>query len=80
VLIEREYLHELSKEKCKMSNKEVIVLETDNGIIATALKVYVEFATQSTYTGNRQLLDRALELSAIFRDKDPTQKYNFDVE
>jgi len=63
-----------------MSNEEITVLETDNGIIATALKVYVEFATKSNYTGNRQLLDRASELSAIFRDKDPNQKYDFGVE
>lgn len=55
-----------------------VVLETDNGIIATALEIYADFIKNAG--GNSQLLDRVNELSVIFRDKDSTEKYEIGVE
>ena len=50
-----------------------MVLNTDNGIIAIALNVYVDFAERMN--GDQRLIDRARELSIIFRDMDPKQRY-----
>lgn len=49
-----------------MSEKEVEVLQTDNGIISVALQVYAGFVQKEL--GDQRLCDRAIELSCIFRD------------
>ena len=58
------------------------VLESDNGIIATALELYSDFIKKSrgSYTGNQPLLDRVNELQVIFQDKDSSQRYELGVE
>lgn len=60
-----------------MNNDPDEVLNSDNGIISTALGVYADWAEQMAgdYTGNSGLIDRARELSILFRDMDPTQRY-----
>jgi hypothetical protein len=60
-----------------MSNEPDEVLNSDNGIISTALQVYADWAVQMAgdYTGNSRLVDRARELSILFRDMDPKQQY-----
>jgi hypothetical protein len=60
-----------------MNNDSDEVLNNDNGIISTALQVYAGWAEQMAgdYTGNSRLVDRARELSIVFRDMDSTQQY-----
>jgi hypothetical protein len=60
-----------------MNNEPDEVLNNDNGIISAALQVYADWAEQiaGDYTGNTPLIDRARELSIIFRGMDSTQRY-----
>jgi hypothetical protein len=60
-----------------MSNDSDNVLNNDNGIIAVALQLYANWAeeTSGDYKGNTPLIDRARELSMLFRDMDSTQQY-----
>ena len=60
-----------------MSNDSDNVLNNDNGIIAVALQLYANWAeeTSGDYKGNTPLIDRARELSMLFRDMDSTQRY-----
>ena len=60
-----------------MNNDPDVVLNNDNGIISAALQVYADWAEQiaGDYTGNAPLIDRARELSIIFRGMDSTQRY-----
>jgi hypothetical protein len=60
-----------------MNNDPDVVLNNDNGIISMALQVYADWAEEmaGNYTGNTSLIDRARELSVIFRDMDSTQQY-----
>jgi hypothetical protein len=60
-----------------MNNDPDEVLNNDNGIIALALQVYANWAeeTSGDYKSNTPLIDRARELSIIFRDMDSTQRY-----
>jgi len=53
------------------------ILNNDNGIISVALQVYANWAeeTSGDYKGNTPLIDRARELSILFRDMDSTQRY-----
>ena len=53
-----------------MNNDSDEVLNNDNGIIAMALQVYANWVeeTSGDYTGNTFLIDRARELSILFRD------------
>ncbi len=60
-----------------MNNEPDEVLNNDNGIIAIALQLYADWAqeTSGDYKGNTPLIDRARELSIIFRGMDSTQRY-----
>ena len=60
-----------------MSNDSDNVLNNDNGIIAVALQLYANWVeeTSGDYKGNIPLIDRARELSMLFRDMDSTQQY-----
>ena len=60
-----------------MNNDPDEVLNNDNGIIALALQVYADWAeeTRGDYKGNTPLIDRARELSVLFRDMNSTQRY-----
>jgi hypothetical protein len=50
------------------------ILDTDNGLIAAALKVYINEATNG---GSPQdLIDRANDLYFIFMNKSPTESYD----
>ena len=49
------------------------VLDSDNGIISLALQVYADFVKDMK--GDDHLYDRAMELSYLFRDMNPEQKY-----
>ena len=53
------------------------VLNSDNGIISMALQVYADWAeeTSGDYKGNTHLIDRARELSIVFRDMDSKERY-----
>jgi hypothetical protein len=60
-------------------NKEPeVVLASNNGIISIALQVYAEFVEKQG--GCKRVFDRATELSAIFMNKDSSEKYDFGVE
>ena len=50
-----------------------LVFESDNGIIALALQMYVQFANEMG--GDQNLIDRASELEFIFKNKSITEKY-----
>ena len=54
------------KKEETMIEKEVEVLQTDNGIISIALQIYASFVQKEL--GDQRLCDRAIELSYIFRD------------
>jgi hypothetical protein len=60
-----------------MNNDPDVVLNNDNGIISMALQVYADWAEEmaGNYKGNTPLIDRARELSVLFRDMDSTQRY-----
>jgi len=60
-----------------MNNEPEEVLNSDNGIISMALQVYATWAeeTSGDYKGNTPLIDRARELSILFRDMNSTQRY-----
>jgi len=60
-----------------MNNEPDDILNHDNRIISVALQVYANWAeeTSGDYTGNSRLVDRARELSILFRDMDSTQRY-----
>jgi len=53
-----------------------IVYESDNGIIALALAMYVSTATEMG--GDQQLIDRAGELEFIFKNKPTDQRYDWE--
>lgn len=55
-----------------MIEKEVEVLQTDNGIISIALQIYASFVQKEL--GDQRLCDRAIELSYIFRDMGDKEK------
>lgn len=52
-----------------------LVFNSDNGIIALALAMYVQTATEMS--GDQQLIDRASELEFIFKNKPTTEKYEW---
>lgn len=52
-----------------------LVFETDNGIIALALAMYVKTATE--LEGDQRLIDRASELEFIFKNKPDSQRYDW---
>lgn len=52
-----------------------LVFETDNGIIALALAMYVK--TASELGGDQRLIDRASELEFIFKNKPDSQRYDW---
>ena len=52
-----------------------LVFNSDNGIIALALAMYVQTATEMG--GDQQLIDRASELEFIFKNKPTTEKYEW---
>lgn len=60
-----------------MNNEPDEVLNNDNGIISIALQLYANWAeeTSGNYKGNTLLIDRARELSILFRDMNSTQRY-----
>jgi hypothetical protein len=60
-----------------MNNESDDILNSDNGIISMALQVYADWAEEmaGNYTGNSWLVDRARELSILFRDMDSKEKY-----
>lgn len=52
-----------------------LVYDSDNGLIALALQVYVQFATEMD--GDQRLIDRTNELEFIFKNKSNTEKYEW---
>lgn len=52
-----------------------LVFNSDNGIIALALAMYVQTATEMD--GDQQLIDRATELEFIFKNKPINEKYEW---
>lgn len=52
-----------------------LVFNSDNGIIALALAMYVQTATEMG--GDQQLIDRASELEFIFKNKPTTERYEW---
>ena len=52
-----------------------LVYDSDNGLIALALQMYVKFATEME--GEQRLIDRASELEFIFKNKSNTEKYEW---
>lgn len=52
-----------------------LVYDSDNGIIALALQMYVRTATEME--GEQRLIDRASELEFIFKNKSPAEKYEW---
>lgn len=52
-----------------------LVYDSDNGLIALALAMYVKFATEME--GDQRLIDRASELEFIFKNKSITEKYGW---
>jgi hypothetical protein len=52
-----------------------LVYDSDNGIIALALYVYVQEATK--LGGDQRLIDRASELEFIFKNKPSTERYEW---
>lgn len=55
---------------------EEIVLDSDNGLIAIALGMYIKTATEMG--GDQKLIDRASELEFIFKNKSPSEKYDWE--
>lgn len=52
-----------------------LVFDSDNGIIALALQVYIQFANDMG--GDQRLIDRASELEFIFKNKPTTERYEW---
>ena len=52
-----------------------LVYDSDNGIIALALKMYVQAANEMGYA--QSLIDRAGELEFIFKNKPVTERYEW---
>lgn len=52
-----------------------LVYDSDNGIIALALVMYVRTATEME--GDQHLIDRASELEFIFKNKPTTERYEW---
>lgn len=52
-----------------------LVYDSDNGLIALALGMYVRQATEMG--GDQHLIDRANELEFIFKNKSITEKYEW---
>lgn len=52
-----------------------LVLDSDNGLIAVALAMYVKQATEMG--GDQRLIDRASELEFVFKNKSITEKYGW---
>lgn len=52
-----------------------LVYDSDNGLIALALGMYVQQATEMS--GDQRLIDRASELEFIFKNKPITEKYGW---
>ena len=52
-----------------------LVYDSDNGLIALALAIYVRQATEMG--GDQRLIDRANELEFIFKNKSNTEKYEW---
>ena len=52
-----------------------LVYDSDNGLIALALGMYVQQATEMG--GDQRLIDRANELEFIFKNKSITEKYEW---
>ncbi len=52
-----------------------LVYDSDNGLIALALAMYVRQATEMG--GDQRLIDRANELEFIFKNKSITEKYGW---
>lgn len=52
-----------------------LVYDSDNGLIALALAMYVRQATEMG--GDQHLIDRASELEFIFKNKSTTEKYGW---
>jgi len=52
-----------------------LVFDSDNGIIALALAMYVQTATE--LGGDQHLIDRASELEFIFKNKPVDEKYEW---
>lgn len=52
-----------------------LVYDSDNGIIALALQMYVQTANEMG--GDQRLIDRANELEFIFKNKPTDEKYEW---
>ena len=52
-----------------------LVYDSDNGIIALALQMYVQTANE--LGGDQRLIDRATELEFIFKNKPTNEKYEW---
>lgn len=52
-----------------------LVYDSDNGIIALALAMYVNTATEMG--GDQHLIDRASDLEFIFKNKSTTERYEW---
>lgn len=52
-----------------------LVYDSDNGLIALALGMYVQQAAEMG--GDQRLIDRAGELEFIFKNKSNTEKYEW---
>lgn len=52
-----------------------LVYDSDNGIIALALQVYIHTANEMG--GDQRLIDRASELEFIFKNKPTNEKYEW---
>ena len=52
-----------------------LVFESDNGIIALALQMYIHTANEMG--GDQKLIDRATELEFIFKNKSIDEKYEW---
>jgi hypothetical protein len=52
-----------------------LVYDSDNGIIALALQMYVQTANEMG--GDQRLIDRATELEFIFKNKPTNEKYEW---
>ena len=52
-----------------------LVYDSDNGIIALALQVYIHTANEMG--GDQRLIDRASELEFIFKNKSTTERYEW---
>lgn len=52
-----------------------LVYDSDNGIIALALQVYIRTANEMG--GDQRLIDRASELEFIFKNKPTAERYEW---